>query len=820
MPTPPYYDLAFDRFCQIEQEHASRNLHLNEAQTRFEIIDVILGECLNWKHNGLVVEEKNEAGFSDYILGSPAKCILEAKREGVLFEIPNTDARPDQIINIQAIIKGNKNLESALCQAQRYCAARGVQFGVVSNGHQFIGFLANRLDGVPPLDGKCIAFRSLTQIKNNFPLFWKLFSFDGIVAANLLNRLLEIESPPPGKISRSIPGYPKAKESDDIQTTLRQLSELVLQDLIDSSELEEDFFRECYCASGPLSQFSLLAKNIMQARYDSLFLEDGNRPTPVPVNKKKRGAKDFEHDIIAEATAKRPIVLIGDVGVGKTSFIKNLIYNEALEHFRNSLYIYIDLGSRATLTDNFRGYVLNAISSELGKVNPDGIANIKFLTQIYGKAIREFEQGPNGLLKDINPPEYQRRYADFLLGKVQDQGSHLKECIQHISKQYNRDVIVFIDNADQRDFETQQNAFLVAQEIANDWKALVFVAVRPSTFFKSRRSGALSAYPHKVFTISPPKLEDALISRLAFALSIVNGKRRIETIKNISISVSSLATILNVMTNSIKSNSDLLSLITNVSGGNVRESVGLIVKYIGSPNVDAFKMLKEIEEGNNYIIPEHEMSKAIILGDYEQFNPESTIAMNVFDTPFCDPKGHFISLAALSILQNNDSLKDSNGYILTSKVVNILQEIAGFTEKQIEANIKNCVNKKLIEETRRITQEEAIEICNNDRLPEKIRITSSGAYHFIKWCASFSYMEAMSIDTPIFEDDVREKISSVLGNGLFDRYKRAVVFRDYLLRQWAMAPALKGIFNFEELVKNNSNTFAGVENALIRLGRV
>lgn len=814
------FDNAFAIFKDIEALFAARETDFNEAQTRFKIIDEIIKKCLNWESKGIDVERKNDAGFADYCLGVPFKCIVEAKREGVYFELPIVNSKPDQVVDMRTIIRGNKDLEAALIQVQSYCAAHGVPIGVVSNGHQFVGFLATRLDGTPPLSGKCLAFRSLEQIKENFTLFWNSFSFDGVMSNNLATRLLAIETPPPSKLSKGITGYPKPRESEDIQTTLRQLSELVLQDIIESSELEEDFFKECYCVSGPLTQFSLLSRNILQARYDSLFLDEGNRPTPVPVNRKKSGKHDFEHEVIAEATAKRPIVLIGDVGVGKTSFIKNLIYNEASEHFSNAIYVYIDLGSKATLADDFRKFILNEIASKLNEIIDGGLSNLDFLKSLYKAEISDFERGANGLLKDIDPPEYQRRFADFLLGKVNDQGGHLKEAIKFISKRNRCDVIVFIDNADQRDFDIQQNAFLVAQEVASNWKALAFVAVRPSTFFRSRRAGALSAYPHKVFTISPPKLEDALIKRLTFALSIVDGKRQLEAIKNISINISSLAAFINVIISSLKRNENLLELITNITGGNVRESIGLIVKYIGSPNVDAFNILKQLDEGNDYIIPDHEMSRAILLGDFEQFNPDSSIAMNVFDTDFGDPKGHFLVLAILAILQNGDDVKDINGYVTPLDLIKELQERAGYTEKQIGSAIKRCINKRLVEEARRITIEESSHIDKTSILPNNVRITSVGAYHLVRWSCSFSYMEAVSIDTPIFDDETREKIGGALGKRLIDRFNRAVALRSYLLSQWGRFPALSTFISFEELIKNNGGTFSGVEKALIKAGRM
>ena len=38
-------------------------------------------------------------------------------------------------------------------QAAGYCQSRGVPYAAVSNGHQFVIFVATRSDGIPPFEG-------------------------------------------------------------------------------------------------------------------------------------------------------------------------------------------------------------------------------------------------------------------------------------------------------------------------------------------------------------------------------------------------------------------------------------------------------------------------------------------------------------------------------------------------------------------------------------------------------------------------------------------------------------------------------------------
>ncbi|HBA7184311.1 TPA: hypothetical protein J1X32_004593, partial [Escherichia coli] len=104
------------------------------------------------------------------------------------------------------------------------------------------------------------------------------------------------------------------------------ISELIIQDALESNEIEEIFYQKCYCESGALSKYALLSKEMLQARYAALFSDNELSPHITSV-KPDRKEQTLDPSIMAEALSKRPIVLIGDVGVGKTSFVKNLIYS-------------------------------------------------------------------------------------------------------------------------------------------------------------------------------------------------------------------------------------------------------------------------------------------------------------------------------------------------------------------------------------------------------------------------------------------------------------------------------------------------------------
>jgi hypothetical protein len=302
----------------------------NEATTRLQLIDDLFFECLGWsKRSDVEVEEPFGGEYADYVFSSPRRLlIVEAKKEGLYFEVPAGKNRLEY--SIPSLSKDFPNLKSALKQAAEYCQARGVPFGAVSNGHQIVAFIGTRNDGVPPLEGKALVFPSLDFMLEHFIDLWQTLSKPGIEQKNLQARLLGDLIPEiPPKPSATVQSYPGVKDRNPAQVDMQILSDLIFEDLIGSRDLEPQFLEECYSQSGALSQYSLMSKSILQARYAALFDSEGPRPTAVPaINKNK-----VSPDILAQTLGRRPIILIGDVGVGKTTFLRKLITVDAATLF-------------------------------------------------------------------------------------------------------------------------------------------------------------------------------------------------------------------------------------------------------------------------------------------------------------------------------------------------------------------------------------------------------------------------------------------------------------------------------------------------------
>lgn len=781
----------------------------NEAETRFHFIDVLLTDCLGWERTDIDLERYLRGERSDYELGSPVSIILEAKRDAVSFEIP-VRKRGDLLVPIRQLMDLSDEAKSAVEQVHGYCSKRGVRYAAICNGPQLILFVATRTDGKPPLESRALVIDGFEQMRNEFSLLFNLMSPLGATSNKLLayldaNGIVGI----PAKISTRLRNHPSFRYQSASQNSLRMVAELLLEDVARTEELEQRFYRECYCESGPLAQDALVSKNLLRNRYAALFHPTEEAPTVVPVKAK---GKAISSDILAESLSRRPIILLGDVGVGKTSFIKNLMLVEAEEEFKRSVYIYLDLGVNAFLNGGLEDYVRNEVEQQLYKKYNIDISSEAFVQSAYRDDIQRFKSGIYGKLAESNPALFEEKLLEYLGGRISSNEQHLRVAIKHIQKTTNKQLIVIFDNVDQRELEIQQKAFIVSQGVAQHWGAIVFLSVRPNTFHQSKRTGSLSAYPNKVFYIMPPRPELVLEKRLIFALNVAEGRLPIESISSVSLNLERIALFLKALLYALKKNPSVAEFLSNITGGNVRSMIDFVTKFTGSPNVDSDKIIDLFEKTGEYLIPVHEFSKAALLGDYSNYDPHSSLAMNVFDVRFPDAREHFICPLILSFLNYDSSHRNKEGFVPTTRIKQEMQS-HGFGVDSTENALRRMTNKKLIETTQRVTFEETSGTESANDLTDAFRITTIGAYHLVRWCGTFAYLDAMVFDTPIFDAAAEKDCSMEIES--FDirhRYDRTTVFREYLTRAWEASGITAPYFNWQTVRGSGAGTFDSVQN--------
>lgn len=808
---------GFKKLKEIIAAFPENSPHWNEAQNRFNFIDRLLIECLGWEREYMDVEVSDElGGRADYILGHPWKAVLEAKREAAVFDALPI-GRPAIVRKLGPLIAACGTLESAVKQVVPYCSIRGVPIAIICNGPQLVIFQAI-IAGQSPLDGECYLFNGFDNYLTHFPVLWRLLSPEGIFENRALRELALHRNPRiPPKASTAIPEPTKYRYRSTFQENLRTLASLLLEEIEDDPAIKPAFYRECYVPIEANNRHLLLSKRIIETRYNRVS-GDGTLPTPIEnvTTVDPSGSLQVSDPSFAFAVAARPIVVVGDVGVGKTSFFENLYETLEGSEKARSYFIHVNLGTKATLSMNIKDFVLIEIPNVLRARYGIDINEAAFVNAIYHTDLVAFDKSVKGQLKEIDEQAYRRARIDFLSAKTEVRDRHLHASLGHLAHGRGKQIILVLDNADQRSFEVQQEAFLIAQELAASRNLLVFVALRPSTFYQSKTSGALAGYQNKVLTIAPPPADEVLYRRITFAVRVAEGKIAPQALAGIRLRVGSIVSFLRATLRAVRTNAAIRTFLDNITGGNTRLIIELITAFCGSPNIDSEKIVRIEESEGNYHVPLHEFTKHALLGDYAYYHQQSSlVACNIFDVSAPDPKEHFLSALLIAFISSSAGIRDNDGYVDGHRIMEELLGF-GFIDDQIRFALRRLASKRLIETPHAHYRE--IEVADSEPAEQYYyRATSIGIYHIRFWMGSFSFLDATSIDTPIFDSVTRGEVFEVAGSfDIADRYKKADAFRRYLDQQWHMAEIAATYFDFVSLMRSQGESFQSVEKYVAR----
>ncbi|MDP9572372.1 UNVERIFIED_ORG: GTPase SAR1 family protein [Agrobacterium larrymoorei] len=799
---------GMEKLATIIEQFPEGSEHWNEAQNRFQFVDRLLLECLGWEHPNVEVEKTDElGGRSDYRLGKPVRAVLEAKREAKKFDfLPGTKA--GQARRLRPLVEGCPNLKAAVNQVIPYCAMAGAQIAIVCNGPQLVVFQAS-IPTLSPLESECFVFDGLKSYKDKFTLLWKLLSPEGIEENRAYRDLSNIRNPRvPPKASTGLSAPSEFRYRSGFQENLRAISSVLLDNVEDNPEVKSDFYRECYVPLDANSRNLLLSKNIIAARYKRVS-DDGIAPAKLSTQL-KHGRLHID-DAVAGAGSNQPVVVVGDVGVGKTSFFENLF--EELDERQRKLtyYIHINLGTKATLSRDVKSFILTNVPKILKEKYQVNIESNDLVERIYHDELVEFDDSVEGQLKHSDAAAYLKSKIEFLKEKIADKGEHLQAAFKYLSKRENKQIIIVIDNADQRSFEVQQEAFLIGQELASERNVLVFVSLRPSTFYLSKMVGALSGYKNRVLTISPPPADEVIRKRVTFAVRIAEGKVAPAVLVNVRMNIKSIVLFLQATLRSIKSNPRIQMFLSNITGGNTRLVIELFTSFCGSPNVESERIVSIEGQTGDYKVPLHEFTKHALLGEYTHFNPVSSlVGFNLFDVSLPDPREHFLSILVVAFISSPTGKRDHDGFVSAEEILIEMMRL-GFLEEQARHAIRRLARKRLIETPHGHYRE--IQVAD-DELPDQFyfRATSIGLYHIRNWVGDFAFLDATSIDTPIFDQESRDQLFVTVNSvTIDDRFARASTFKRYLEISWHQADFQQNYYDFISALTLEKDSFLQVE---------
>jgi len=805
--------IQFEEFKKEWKKFKEKDL--TEADTRSKLLDFLLIKVLGWTEDDIDREKYVQVGYYDYLISIPGfQFVIEAKKNFVDFNLPTKHKSS----TLNSLLRGNKEV---INQIRAYMFEVGVQYGVISNGRQFIiGKFVNS-DGMDWKKNKCIIFHDIEDLDDRFIDFYNLLSRNSVIQKGTI--LIESEE---HEVGRTIYSSLSDKNGEIIRNSLsseltpildRVFGEIYKYEVLDNEEL----IKECFIENKEIKKNKSDIEKLFADKPPKLSEVSGARNTESLVN---QISEELKKQPIGHKSTEppKPILIIGSKGAGKTTFInylfKSAIGNEILKR-RPSVYI------------DFRKYV----DDDLGNINQkeiykDIISDIqenhenlelyspKVLKRIYLKEIKE-NHGIWSLGEDEN--SYNSNLKQFLGEQLKDHENHFVKLSHYFLSERSRRLTLIIDNADQFDLAIQKKVFLLAQSLNRKAKCAIILSLREGYYYEWRNKPPIDAFVNNVYHITAPPYSEVLQKRIDYALNHVNveGKSKGALGElNIELNNESVKGFLLGLKTSLfgKDNSEMLKFLEETTYPNLREGLNVFRDFLlsGHTEVSQYVIRQRVSPESTESIPFWEFLKAIALLNKKYYTHHYSSIHNLF-SPSSGSNMIFLKIELLRFLLDRiEKYGQAEKFIETSQLLN---EFTGKGYKLI--SIINELNELL--EFRLIdTDDSSSDKEFNTQLTnhKNISISLKGKYYLETLLTRFSYMELCLQDTPIYGENnfnkIRENFPLSNENGkrnLSRRYENVLLFIKYLEEREKIELNTKKII---QEMKNN-----GLKSGLRRVER-
>lgn len=761
----------------------------NESDTRSKIIDNYLINILGWNEKDIKREGHIDSGYFDYKISCPSiSFVIEAKKNFKEFTLPSAHNK----VRLKTILKENKDV---ITQIRNYCGDIGLQYGIITNGKQFIIAKMFNSDGKDWKENDCIIFHSLEDIENRFVEFYEntsKFSLinNGGFKYNYLPATIEART-----ILSTLTHRDKEIDRNNLSAQISPTIDKFFGEIFSSEEDDDiEFIKECFVENKETKKNRDEIERLFADKAPQLsnVIKAVNTSSIVNQISEEINNDEIKGKVL---TPPKPIIIIGTKGAGKTTFINHLFRTKDDEFSENHLTVYIDFRE---FYETYNSFEPNNISKEIYEKIKDKYSvlelhSLKTLNRIYQKEIKQNNESL-WLYAQDKQETYDKLLSDFLSEKLKDYSKHLEYLNIYLIKDRRKRIIVIIDNADQYSIAIQEKIFLYSHSLSRNSNCGIIFSLREGYFYKWRNKPPFDAYESNVYHITAPKYSEVLLKRINFTLEHLNkleGTTSSVTRRGFKIEISNQKVIefLSGLKDSLFSeiNNELIDYLNYTTYPNIREGLRVFKQFLTSGHTDVSSYIlrevyKEVDRPNKQIIPIHEFIKSLGLQNKLYYNSEFSIIHNIFSPPK-DTNDHFINYFVLKKFYDTfESNGNINKYLSLTVVIDFFKDL-GYRTNVVISSIEKMIEFELIESDEFISDIELRDLETNT----DIGISSKGFYYFKELIKRFHYIDLVLQDTPIFSQEHFEKIKSVFpisdSNGiriLSDRVEAVNAFINYL----------------------------------------
>ena len=765
----------------------SEETDLNEADTRFQIIDTILVEILKWPKNTILNEKYIEGNRADYVLkgkNDRPLLIIESKRNEVYFELPKSinEKNSFQKIAVEKLITDD-NIKDAIIQVKEYAEDLLCNFAAICNGKIWIIFrISSNLKPWKKLPAYVI--KNIDFFLKDLTLATNVLGYNSVNKFDSLNSNIGVSKKTYSEIfypKNNITAYDTPVNNNKYAGSLKTLSFKFLGPI---SETDKEFMDSCYVSNK--GKYDILQKDVQGFLHDSLTPYYKNLGFRDFTDDKMAGAFGFRiTDIVKKEKLNSVMILFGGRGAGKSTFIKRFLYHtQPIEIKMYSQVALISLLYSAQTKEQLANEIWIELLKSIDTTNLRKGSREEVL-ELFSQ---EFDTYKKQILTGLNETdsEYQKLVREFILQKLND----TKLFCEKISlkwKEKNKALVIFIDNMDQLPPPLQDVCFLTAGEITERLSCLVIVSMREERYYEVSSRGVLDAYQSPGFHLSSPVIPEVIIKRIDYILEKLTYTVDVDTeygIRNTSELITLTSFLKICRTQLTRKKSPLSYFLRYATHGDVRQSLEFFKGFLTS----GYTNINEMAPHSDWVFQVHQVIKPMMIPDRFFYDERKSKISNLFQLRNDTGSSHFTGLRIMNYLHNKAGDKSSHGFVDVKFLIHNF-DIKYDSLNDCIAHLDLYLEKGLIEANNRLEK-------FSDNV-NQIKITALGNYIYEFLAFNFAYIDLISLDSGIFDESLNNSFVKSAGKELKHYYSR-----DFMARIGLRIERVRNFIDYLEKVEN------------------
>ena len=484
---------------------------------------------------------------------------------------------------------------------------------------------------------------------------------------------------------------------------------------------------------------------------ESKPIEDTSKPEEI--FKALKTPKSLEHQVL---------LIVGGVGVGKSTFIDHLQYAALPKDLIDTtVWLRVNMNNAPASANEIYNWLRLEIIHGCRAAYPElDFDTLEAIKAVFSVEVRRFEKGI-GKLYQGNQQLHDEKLADYLQELTKDVHQQAIAYTRYCSTERGKLLVIVVDNCDKRTLDLQLLMFEAAQWIQKEFRALVILPLREETYDNHRDKPPLdTALKDLVFRIEPPLFQQVLVSRVQLALNEItqSGSKTFRyDLPNgfhVEYPQTDKAYYLTSIVHAIfEHDRQIRRLILGLSGRNIRRALEIFLEFCTSGHITEDFIFKIRRAEGRFLLPLHLVVRVLLLMNRRFYDSDRSYMKNVLAT---DPKdaqpNHFSRLMILRWLLKKFSQKgraNLKGYFAIRDVINDLS-IYGVDPAIIRREVEYLAKAHCI-----VTEDFRIEGMSDEDL---LCLAPAGFVH-LEILSNVNYLAAVAEDTWFYTEEEAKRVA-------------------------------------------------------------